>query len=158
MQLGSMPGLGRTTCGSACPLQPTGERLVQRKRRRSEKFYFNIFQQLNHANLLILSSWVAESLDKCVCPKQGTPKSSGLNCNFEGVDTIGMHTWSVYRQIVASSFDHVLRVLRFRSFQISERFRSRSHLATPCYLSLGLSTSILLLVGQIALVAESYAT
>jgi hypothetical protein len=75
--------------------------------------FISTVKQLNHANLLILSSWVAESLDKCVCPKQGTPKSSGLNCNFEGVDTIGMHTWSVYRQIVASSFDHLIMFFVF---------------------------------------------
>ena len=119
---------------------------------KEEKTIWEIlFQQSNSWTMQTCLFWVAESLDKCVCPKRGTPKSSGWNCNFEVVDTIGMHTWSVYRQIVASSFDHVLR---FRSFHKSERFRSRSHLAI-C-LSIGLSTSILLLVGQIALVAESY--
>lgn len=82
--------------------------------------HISTVKHLNHANLLILSSWVAESLDKCVCPKQGTPKSSGLNCKFEGVDTIGMHTWSVYRQ---TSFDHLIMFFMFFVFDHSTNLK-----------------------------------
>jgi len=87
--------------------------------------------------------------------KTGHPKIQWFKLQFRR----GWHHWHAHVKcispnccIIIWSFDHVLR---FRSlFQKSERFRSRSHLAI-C-LSIGLSTSILLLVGQIALVAESY--